>query len=85
MRYVEQTKDLSEMPQIQHTHIKKVISVPLFMGSLLSEVIKRNLNANKNLTTSKKEEQHQSGFLIASGKSFRYCYMEITIFNQFTC
>ncbi|MBA3537139.1 MAG: oligopeptide transporter, OPT family [Tatlockia sp.] len=58
-------------------------TVPLFIGSLLSEVIKRHLNVNKNLTTTQKEEQHQSGFLIASGLLCGAALMQVVLAGIF--
>ncbi|MBA2655467.1 MAG: oligopeptide transporter, OPT family [Tatlockia sp.] len=58
-------------------------TVPLFIGSLLSQFIKRHLNANKNLTTTQKEEQHQSGFLIASGLLCGAALMQVVLAGIF--
>ncbi|MBA2656855.1 MAG: oligopeptide transporter, OPT family [Tatlockia sp.] len=58
-------------------------TVPLFIGSLLSEIIKRHLNANKNLTIAQKEEHHQSGFLISSGLLCGAALMQIVLAGIF--
>lgn len=58
-------------------------TVPLFIGSLLSKLIKQQLDTNKSMTVKGKEEQHQFGFLIASGLLCGAALMEVVLASVF--
>lgn len=64
-------------------YLPLTVTVPLFIGSLLSEVIKKKLNNDATLSLSEKEIRVQSGFLIASGMLCGATLMQVVLAGIF--
>jgi len=64
-------------------YLPLTVTIPLFIGSALSETIKQKLNNTKTLSTSEKETKTQSGFLIASGMLCGATLMQVVLASIF--
>ena len=64
-------------------YLPLTITIPLFVGSVLSEVIKRKLSKDSTLSTTEKETKIQSGFLIASGMLCGATLMQVVLAGIF--
>ncbi|HVT61901.1 MAG TPA: OPT/YSL family transporter, partial [Legionellaceae bacterium] len=59
------------------------ITVPLFIGSLLSAIIKKKIQNDENISKNEKEMRIQSGFLIASGMLCGATLMQVILAGIF--
>lgn len=64
-------------------YLPLTVTIPLFIGSLLSEVIKKKLDGDEKLSLSEKEIKVQSGFLIASGMLCGATLMQVVLAGIF--
>lgn len=64
-------------------YLPLTVTIPLFIGSALSETIKQKLNKDETLSTYEKETKAQSGFLIASGMLCGATLMQVVLASIF--
>lgn len=64
-------------------YLPLTVTIPLFIGSVLSETIKQTLSKNQKISTYEKETKIQSGFLIASGMLCGATLMQVILASIF--
>jgi putative OPT family oligopeptide transporter len=64
-------------------YLPLTVTIPLFIGSVLSEAIKQTLSKNQNLSDDEKKTKTQSGFLIASGMLCGATLMQVILASIF--
>lgn len=64
-------------------YLPLTVTIPLFIGSVLSETIKQKLNKDQTFSTYEREKKAQSGFLIASGMLCGATLMQVVLASIF--